>query len=69
MAKENKSEQKHENAIQQSVSQEATKAQCGNRDSAARATFSQILRHNPNAMWQKELKLNIVKRGVKTDLR
>ena len=47
-------QQQHENAIQQSVSQEATKAQCGNRGSP-----------EPGA----KLKLNIVKRGVKTDLR
>ena len=50
----------HNYAIQKSVSQESTKAQCGNQGSpqpgasrsqsaAARATFSQIVRNDPKA--------------------
>ena len=50
----------HNYAIQKSVSQESTKAQCGNQGSpqpgasrsqsaAARATFSQIVRYDPKA--------------------
>ena len=63
MAEEKNKQQKqkdHNYTIQKSVSQESTKAQCGNQgfpqpgasrsqSAAARATFSQIVRYDPKA--------------------
>jgi hypothetical protein len=58
--KQTTKQQDHNYAIQKSVSQESTKAQCGNQGSpqpgasrsqsaAARATFSQIVGYDPKA--------------------